>query len=34
MVNTATEILSAGRSLEVDEKIMPIKEILNLIPTQ
>lgn len=32
MVETAETILKNGRSLEVDEKIMPIKEVLRLIP--
>jgi len=32
MVNTARSILQHGRSLESDETLMPIKEILHLIP--
>lgn len=32
MVNTAKSILSNGRSAEVDENMMPIKQILELIP--
>ena len=32
MVKTARSILQHGRSLESDEALMPIKEILNLIP--
>lgn len=32
MLNTATKILSAGRSKEVDDEIMSIKEVLSLIP--
>ena len=32
MKNVAEEILRNGRSLEVDEKLMSIKEILELIP--
>ena len=32
MVNTARSILQHGRSLESDEALMPIKEILHLIP--
>lgn len=32
MKRTAEDILTAGRSLEVDERCMPIKEILTLIP--
>lgn len=32
MVNTAESILQHGRSAEVDEKMMPIKQILELIP--
>lgn len=32
MKRTAEDILRAGRSLEVDERCMPIKEILTLIP--
>jgi phosphoenolpyruvate phosphomutase len=32
MINTATSILSHGRSAEVDEQLMSIKEILDLIP--
>jgi phosphoenolpyruvate phosphomutase len=32
MVNTATSILENGRSAEVDSKMMPIKQILELIP--
>jgi phosphoenolpyruvate phosphomutase len=32
MVDTATSILANGRSAEVDDKMMPIKQILELIP--
>lgn len=32
MVDTATSILQHGRSAEVDDKMMPIKQILELIP--
>jgi phosphoenolpyruvate phosphomutase len=32
MVDTATSILANGRSAEVDSKMMPIKQILELIP--
>ena len=32
MVDTATSILTNGRSAEVDDKMMPIKQILELIP--
>jgi phosphoenolpyruvate phosphomutase len=32
MVDTATSILENGRSAEVDDKMMPIKQILELIP--
>lgn len=32
MVDTATAILTNGRSAEVDDKMMPIKQILELIP--
>lgn len=32
MVDTATSILTNGRSAEVDSKMMPIKQILELIP--
>ncbi len=32
MVNTATSILEHGRSAEVDSSMMPIKQILELIP--
>ncbi|MGJ8681855.1 phosphoenolpyruvate mutase [Paraglaciecola sp.] len=32
MVNTATSILENGRSAEVDSQMMPIKQILELIP--
>jgi phosphoenolpyruvate phosphomutase len=32
MVNTATSILTHGRSAEVDQDMMPIKQILELIP--
>ncbi|MEP2654089.1 MAG: phosphoenolpyruvate mutase [Paraglaciecola sp.] len=32
MVNTATSILTNGRSAEVDSSMMPIKQILELIP--
>ncbi|GAA0366851.1 phosphoenolpyruvate mutase [Bowmanella denitrificans] len=32
MVNTASSILQHGRSAEVDSQMMPIKEILELIP--
>ncbi|MEP1385369.1 MAG: phosphoenolpyruvate mutase [Paraglaciecola sp.] len=32
MVNTATSILENGRSAEVDSNMMPIKQILELIP--
>ena len=32
MVNVAKSILKNERSLEADDKLMPIKEILNLIP--
>ena len=32
MVDTATSILAHGRSAEVDDKMMPIKQILELIP--
>ncbi|TDF39445.1 phosphoenolpyruvate mutase [Alteromonadaceae bacterium M269] len=32
MVNTAKSILEHGRSAEVDDKMMPIKQILELIP--
>ncbi|MFA3790619.1 phosphoenolpyruvate mutase [Aliiglaciecola sp. SL4] len=32
MVDTATSILTNGRSAEVDDKMMPIKTILELIP--
>ena len=32
MVNTATSILENGRSAEVDQNMMPIKQILELIP--
>ena len=32
MVKTAESILSNNRSLECDDTLMPIKEILELIP--
>ncbi|PKH00836.1 phosphoenolpyruvate mutase [Paraglaciecola sp. MB-3u-78] len=32
MVDTATSILANGRSADVDDKMMPIKQILELIP--
>ena len=32
MVKTAKSILKNKRSLEIEKKIMPIKEILELIP--
>ena len=32
MVNTAKSILENERSVEIDESLMSIKEILNLIP--
>lgn len=32
MINTAESILKHGRSAEVDQQMMPIKEILELIP--
>jgi phosphoenolpyruvate phosphomutase len=32
MVDTATKILRYGRSLEVDQQIMSIKEVLSIIP--
>jgi len=32
MINTAKSILNHNRSLECDDTLMPIKEILELIP--
>ena len=32
MLDTAQKILDAGRSKEVDDQIMSIKEVLRLIP--